>query len=485
MKASLRTTIASYYVIATALLVGFVFVALYLVMYQTVVGHMNSDLDAESRHVFNGIVVLSNALAFVDENEWVEEEHSQAEMNPVFIQVVDTSGKVLRKTPNLRSTLLTFRPCLKKHAYLDTTILNSPVRQKQMPILNAQGRPLGYVIVALPRKEAEIILSNLRLALFVAFPLVLMIVFSISRFIAGKIIAPMELVTAAAERIRLDNLKERISLPATKDELYRLTLTINELLNRLEAAVLHERQFTADASHELRTPLTALKGTLEVLARKTRTQEHYVRKINYCSSEVDRMTHLVDQLLLLARHDTGMIQPSCTIIDLTERIGAAIGRMTPVAAARHVTVLAHVDGVAQVYADPTMMDIILENILSNAIKYSRPHGSVEVGIAHQDRSFRLAIVDHGVGIGEEHLPRIFERFYRADESRNSEISGSGLGLAIVKRLIELQHLSIHVESKPGKGTTVTLTFGTPGDPRVSVESAERGTPPANAPDTPS
>ena len=462
MKPSLRNTIASYYVLATAFLVAFVFIVLYAVMFETVFGHMNDDLDAESREVFNGMVVLSNALVFASEQEWAEKEHAQAEINPVFIQVVDTSGNVLRKTPNLRSTLLTFRPRLKGHSYFDTLILNSPVRQVQLPILNAQGRSFGYVIVALPRKEAEIILSNLRIALYAAFPVVLVIVFSISRFIAGKSIAPMERVTATAEKITLNNLDERIELPASKDELYRLTLTINELLARLQNAVLHERQFTADASHELRTPLTALRGTLEVLVRKPRTQKHYVEKIKYCVSEVDRMSHLVDQLLLLARHDGIKIRTNLTVVDLSGRIESALERMTPLFAVKQISVRAHTGGGTEVYADPTMVDIIIENILSNAIKYSTPNGSVEVNVVRGKGSVQLVVVDHGVGIDKGHLPRIFDRFYRVDESRNAEISGAGLGLAIVKRLVELQGLSIQAESEPGRGTTLALTFPVPG-----------------------
>ena len=458
MNGSLRNTIALYYLLATAVLVACVFVVLYGVMFETVFAHMNADLDAESREVFHGIVVLSDTIVFTGEQEWTEKEHAQAEINPVFMQVVDPSGNVLRKTRNLRSTLLAYNPRLKGHTYFDMELLGAPVRQVQLPVLNALGRPLGYVIVALPRKDAEIILSNLRVVLYTAFPLVLIVVFSVSRYIAGKSIAPVEKVTATAERITSNNLEERIGLPSSKDELYRLTLTINNLLDRLREAVLHERQFTADASHELRTPLTAVRGTLEVLVRKPRTRKHYVEKIGHCVGEVDRMSHLVDQLLLLARHDALKTTPKPAIIDLSERVRSVVERMAPLSAARHVVVKTTTGGPAEVFADPAMVDIVIENILSNAIKYSGARGRVEIAVAPRDGGTRCAVIDHGVGISREELPRIFERFFRADESRASDIAGAGLGLAIVKRLCELQHLSINAESSSGIGTTVTIDF---------------------------
>ncbi len=455
---SLRNRIALYYVFATGLLVVVVFFVLYTVMYRTVYGHMDDDLDAESLEVFHGIVVLNNEIVFANPDEWSEQEHGQVEVNPIFLQVVDTAGHVLQRTPNLRDTLLAFDASLKQKTFFDTMFLNAPVRQVQLPIPNPLGRTLGYVVVAMPRKEAEMILSNLRIVLFTALPIVLILVFAASRLIAGRSIAPIETVTATAERITSHHLDERIELPQTRDELNRLASTINGLLDRLEDALLRERHFTADASHELRTPLAALKGTLEVLIRKPRTQERYVEKIAYCISEVDRLSHLVDQLLFLARYDSGTMKPSQQEVDLQESVTSLVERMKPLFVAERVKVCLHSAHHILVRADPLMVDMILENILSNAIKYSSKDSSLDISVAQTTRTVECTITDHGIGMSEDLVPKIFDRFYRIDESRNSDVKGAGLGLAIVKRLADLQGLLLVVKSELNKGTSVSLIF---------------------------
>jgi signal transduction histidine kinase len=152
-------------------------------------------------------------------------------------------------------------------------------------------------------ENASIVLQNLWEILIVAYPLILIILFLIARFIAGRSIKPINAIIETSNIITKDNLKSRIELPRKKDELHVLSKTINNLLDRIETAVEREKQFTSDASHELRTPLTVIKGTLEVLVRKPRSPEEYQEKINFCVAEVNRLNYLADQLLLLARFE--------------------------------------------------------------------------------------------------------------------------------------------------------------------------------------
>ena len=224
--------------------------------------------------------------------------------------------------------------------------------------------------------------------------------------------------------------------------------------------MLRERQFTADASHELRTPLAILKGTLEVLIRKPRTQERYVEKIQYSISEVDRLSRLVDQLLLLARYDSGTMKSTLQDVDLREKLASVLARMDPLLHAEGLTVSLDGNDRVCVKADPVMVDMILENIMSNAIKYSRRNSPVDIVVVRTDHAVECTITDHGVGMNEEQVPKIFDRFYRIDESRNSDVQGAGLGLAIVKRLADLQGLSLDVKSILNKGTSVSIIFPT-------------------------
>ena len=162
---------------------------------------------------------------------------------------------------------------------------------------------LGIVVIAVPRKQTELVLADLKMFLLIIYPLSLLLLFLMSRTIAGRSLIPVQTMISTAQRITRENLAVRIELPPNKDELTTLASTINDLLERIESALTRERQLTADVAHELRTPLAALKGTMEVLIRRPRAQEHYERKISYCIGEVNRLSALVDQVLMLARFE--------------------------------------------------------------------------------------------------------------------------------------------------------------------------------------
>ncbi|HKB85054.1 MAG TPA: HAMP domain-containing sensor histidine kinase, partial [Ignavibacteriaceae bacterium] len=259
-----------------------------------------------------------------------------------------------------------------------------------------------------------------------------------------------------ANKISKANIAERISLPPHNDEIHALTSTINGLLNRLEDALLRERQFTSDASHELRTPLSIIKGTLEVLIRKPREVIQYEEKIRYCISETDRMTRLIDQLLLLARYDTGKINPVKTEFLFAEKIEMVLQRLNPLLEDKKISVNRDIDKNLILNADPGMTEIILENILTNAIKYSGNESSIDIKAVRNGSGILFSVKDYGIGMTEQQIKNIFDRFYRADASRSSEAGGFGLGLAISKKLCDIQDIKINVESALDKGTNFKL-----------------------------
>ncbi len=208
--------------------------------------------------------------------------------------------------------------------------------------------------------------------------------------------------------------------------------------------------------HELRTPLSIIKGTLEVLIRKPREVSQYEEKISYCISETDRMTKLIDQLLLLARYDTGKISPVKTGFLFSEKIEIVLDRLNPLLEDKRLTVKKEISGSLTLIADPGMIEIIVENILTNAIKYSGKESSIDVKAVRNESSILFSVKDYGIGMTEQEIKNIFDRFYRADESRSSEAGGFGLGLAISKKLCDIQDIKINVESTPGQGTIFTL-----------------------------
>src|SRR5690606_40360638 len=247
----------------------------------------------------------------------------------VFMQINARRGRIIDKSPKLidQSLEVEHHP-----SFIDphTTQLDGrEIRQEQIA-LNKDGEIAGYILVAMPLEDAQMVLANLKNILLFLYPVVLFLLFFISRLLAGKSIIPIQRITDTTNRITRSNLNERVLLPDNKDELYTLSTSINDLLQRIQDAMEREKQFTSDASHELRTPLSVLKGTLEVLNRNPRSEEEYKEKIAFSIKEIDRMSGIVNQLLLLARLDkssltkTQPIQLIAAIDEVLQRHKASI-----------------------------------------------------------------------------------------------------------------------------------------------------------------
>jgi signal transduction histidine kinase len=289
MNLSLRNRIAVFFVLSTGVLVGVVFVVLYAMISHSLYSHLDADLDGEISEVSRNIVVLSDQFVIANPFEWREPEHRQIEMNPVFLQIVDSSGAIVRRSDNLQTDMIPYDSTISEKRYFNASISRQPVRGVQVSIQSPSGKRLGIVVIAVPRKQTELVLADLQMFLLITYPIGLFLLFLMSRAIAGRSLIPVHAMISTAQRITRENLAVRMELPPHKDELTTLASTINDLLGRIESALTRERQLTADVAHELRTPLAALKGTMEVLVRRPRTQEHYEEKISYCIGEVNRL----------------------------------------------------------------------------------------------------------------------------------------------------------------------------------------------------
>jgi two-component system heavy metal sensor histidine kinase CusS len=483
---SLRNRIAFYYTISTAFLIAIVFVVVYFTVESVVYKQFDDEIKKEilevlsDAHVttenFKGFAIVKDFASIrnldtndhdnlndSDNDKEVSDDKKRkntekSNLDTEFIQIVDTKGEVLNKSSTLSWCVLSFNPSKKGFAYFNTSIGNSMVRQAQVPLVNLNGVTEGYLIVALPLKNAMIVLQDLQNIFFISFPGILVTLFFLTHIIAGKSIRPVEKIIATAEKMTQANLDQRIALPFHHDELYRLSATINAFLDRMQDAFQREKQFTSDASHELKTPLASVKGTLEVLIRKPRERDHYESKINFCLLELNRMARLIDQLLTLARYESNKIKPNIEHLQLSTHLQDVISRIQPTALEKQIAINADLIENARVEADPAMLEMIFENIISNAVKYSPAGTTITVAIERKINTIICTISDQGIGIPEEKLNAVFERFYRVDESRNSGTGGVGIGLSIVKKLTDLQNIKIALQSVKEKGTTFTLTF---------------------------
>jgi signal transduction histidine kinase len=454
---SFKNRIAFYYLLSTALIVFIVFIIIYLVVSTSVIFDVNRDLNIEVERHIADVQKLNDTSHLVKPGEWQESEHTEIKINPIFVEVLDRNGVYMEKSPNLKGEHLAFYGAKETGEFHDRKLGSIHIRQTQSPLIN-NGKRVGYVIIAMSIEEPKLVVDNLRFVLYITFPIVLLVLFFMTRLIAGRSIRPVKNIIETTSRITNNNFDDRISLPINRDELFTLSATINNLLDRIENAINREKQFTSDASHELRTPLAVVKGTLEVLIRKPRNTEEYLEKIRYCISEVDRLNGLVDQLLLLARFENQKIVVNRKEIALDEIILESLERFSSKIESGNMTIDFTFDKHYFISSDAFLISIVIENLLSNALKYSNPESKVSIVLTENDKMVKCRFIDNGIGIAETDLNKIYEQFFRSHATEHPAIKGTGLGLSLVKRLCDLLNIELTIESTEGKGTTATLLF---------------------------
>jgi signal transduction histidine kinase len=454
---SFKNRIALNYIITTGLLILVVFSVIYSIVKHTVYKHIDEKIKVEIQNHLDEIKEVNGKVILIDEEEWNEREHNTVDVNPVFVEFLDVNKKITEKAPNLKTEVLEFNDSVQDYELFDTKMGDHAIRQIQVP-LHIRDKKIGYVIVAMSLVDSKLVLNNLFDIMCLSFSGILVLLFFIARFFAGRSIKPINAIINTSKIITKDNLKTRITLPKTRDELYTLSKTINNLLNRIEDAIEREKQFTSDASHELRTPLTVIKGTLEVLIRKPRDNKEYEEKINYCIKEVDHLNMLVDQLLLMARFENQSKNISTESVYLNALILDVLTLNSEKINNRKIKITFDALEDYYIQSDNFLVITILRNIISNAIKYSNKEGEVTIILSRENEKIICKISDNGIGIEKHDLESISNPFFRSNSTDHPEIKGTGLGLSIVKRITELLHIKFKIDSQIGVGTTVVLTF---------------------------
>ena len=452
---SFKNRIAFNYIVSGSILIAIVFLFIYSIVKFSVNKHVNEEIQEELYKHLDDVSTDSNDTYLIQVDQWRAREHNSISVNPVFVEFYDNNKEIIDKSPNLKSSNLKLFPD-SNNEFIDTKLNNIPVRQIQTAIIN-NNQVVGYLVVAMSLEDFEIV-QILKNILLVTFPIILILLFLIARFFAGRSIKPVRTIIETSNQITKDNLQTRIPLPQNKDELYVLSENINNLLSRIENAIDREKQFTSDASHELRTPLAVIKGTMEVLIRKPRNQQEYEEKIQFCISEVDRLNHMVDQLLLLARFENQKQNVKQETIYLNALVLDNLTRFSEKSESKKLKIKTEFTEDYYLVCDNYLVSIIISNLISNAIKYSNPNGEIAIELGKKNNEVTFSITDFGVGIAKNDLDKIFNSFYRSDVSNHPEIKGTGLGLSIVKRLCDLLKLEIAVESNLNQGTKFVLNF---------------------------
>jgi two-component system heavy metal sensor histidine kinase CusS len=292
-------------------------------------------------------------------------------------------------------------------------------------------------------------------------------------YVARRGIRPIKEISAAAHRITANALAERVGSMAWPCELASLAAEFDAMLQRLEDSFRRLSQFSADIAHELRTPINNLMGEAEVALRRERSSREYASVIASSLEEYHRLAELIDSLLFLARAENADLSLQKSWFLIADELAQLLSYHELQATESEVTL--SFSGDARLFADSTLFRRAISNVVANALKHTPPAGNVSVEVCPVRDAAKILIKDDGVGIPAEHLPRLFDRFYRVDASRATAMAGTGLGLAIVKTIVELHGGSITIESELGKGTLVTLVFPVPPDVKEE-EIVERASP---------
>ena len=327
-------------------------------------------------------------------------------------------------------------------------LLTGPVDLAHRPALTLQ--------VAVYARRTEKRIESLREHLLLALGAFVLFAALSGWFLASRSLKPIDRIVADLGRIESQNLDERLAAGPARDEVARLRQAINRMLERLQAAFERLRHFTADAAHELRTPLAALQCRLEVALNKPSDEGDARDALSDALEQAAELSTLVGNLLLLARMDAQPTAANGQPVDFSALVADTCEPFALLAQQKGVALAVDAEDGLATAGDPVLLRQLLGNLLDNAVAYTPRGGRVRVEAARADDGCRLTVADTGIGIEQEALERVFDRFYRADPSRSRAEGGTGLGLSIVQRIVELHHGTIEVTSRPGQGTTVLV-----------------------------
>jgi heavy metal sensor kinase len=434
--------------------------ALYLALHITLVG----DLDGV---LANGTSLLIDSLQVDAQGELLAGPGeplgwSDPRQGEHLWRVLDRAGRVVARGGGQELGELPADPAVIVQAlagrdlFQTVCVGDEPIRLYTAPVIQG-GRVVGAVQQGISMDDTLRILAAFRWTLALALPATLALASGGGLFLAGRALRPVDQITRAAQTIGAHGLSQRLNLDLPDDELGRLASTFDAMIARLDDAFHRQRRFTADASHELRTPLTVIKGDVSLALGRPRDAETYRQILVEVDEEVDHMGRLVDRLLALARADADGLSLQRRWTDLTALLADLVEQARPMAEGKGLDLVAQIAPTLTATVDPDAVTQIVLNLLDNAIKYT-PAGRVRLSAhrASPGGKVRISISDGGPGIPAEHLPHIFDRFYRVDRARSRELGGAGLGLAIARELAQAHGGEITVHSVPGEGSTFTV-----------------------------
>ncbi|MCD5992390.1 heavy metal sensor histidine kinase [Pseudomonas sp. CDFA 602] len=312
------------------------------------------------------------------------------------------------------------------------------------------------VLLTMDRQNDATLLHAYVMSTFVVLPVILLLVGLGAWWVVRRGLRPLDAFRKVTSLISARDLSHRMKVKGLPDELRDLAHAVNFMLHRLDGDVQQLSQFSDDLAHELRSPMSNLMGKAQVTLSRERPAEDYKQALESCTEELERMSRMISQMLFLASVSQPAAPLSFEAVDLREESEKVIELFSSSAEERAIDIEVRGDAVAM--GDRLMIQRAISNLLSNAIRHATAGSAITVTLAHNANEVSLAVRNAGDGIEAEHLPRLFDRFYRVHVSRARQKGGTGLGLAIVRSIMSLHEGQVTVESQPGAFTTFRLLF---------------------------
>lgn len=453
-KRSIRSQLVSFYVGLLSLI--FICFGAYIYWgFQAYLLHsLDQTLDRRAQQIASTILAeLPSRGASYVANE-IQARYAP-ELNERVIRITDENHQVVYASKNAGDLSESIILPGNSPAHREEKLAGSRLRVVILPYTLRDGR--AYTVeVGAPQAPIQSALRGLMLMLALGFLVLLGIAIVGGYSLLGRTLRPVDEIVRAAEGITYKNLSERLPVPRTGDEFERISEALNRMIQRLDEAFRIATRFSGDASHELRTPLTVIRGEMESLLKDTEHSVETRQRLGEILVEMERLTWIVEGLLLVSRLESGEARGEPRALDLGIHTGLVADQMEPLAEDREVKLKRDLEAGVLVVGDEVRLKQVVVNLLDNAIKYTEPGGTITVSVHSLADHARLEVSDTGIGISEKAQRHVFERFFRSEEARSSQIEGTGLGLAIVHSIVEAHQGSISVTSTNGKGSSFVV-----------------------------
>ena len=419
---------------------------------------LNRNLDNRIQHEMENILrtleIRNDSLILLTTKELEENDFREVKESSYFLQLCDSTGKLLIRSENLaevNTIPFNFPKDENNYSFYNLDNVKDDLRAGYYQFVTSNGKTIAHLQLSVFRAGASLIIRDIIIFNLLSLPILFFIVIIASIILVKKTLTPINEIIQTAEKISTQNLNERISYEADpSDEIGRLRDTLNNLFERLELQVNQISQFTDHASHQLMNPLTIAKAELEYALRKDRDIKEYRSSLEQLKDQTEKMIKIISHLLIASKQlEEQKLRKS--LFNLSKLITDEISETY-----KHNHISFEIEPDLYLRGSSETFSIVLDNLIDNAIKYSPQSPQIKVSLKRNKGSIEFRVSDNGIGIGEHEKEKIFEKFFRTDKADELGIKGFGLGLSVTKTIIIQMGGSISVENNSSQGSVFII-----------------------------